>query len=70
VLDYNMPIMTGLECVAIIKTDQSLKSLPVSVLSTSCSDKEVGLIKMYGVDCHKKPDSFEELTLIVSKILF
>ena len=69
VLDYNMPVMSGLECLEKIKDDHELKYLPVSVLSTSCNDKETRLIKMYGVDCHKKPSSFEELTHIVSKIL-
>ncbi len=69
VLDYNMPIMSGLECLQFMKEDDHLKYVPVSVLSTSCNDKEVGLIKMFGVDCHKKPSTFDELTRIVSKIL-
>lgn len=69
VLDYNMPAMSGLECLVIIKGDESMKSLPVSILSTSCNDREVILIKKFGVDCHKKPSTFEELTHVVSKML-
>lgn len=40
-LDLNMPCMGGLECLAAIKQDQSLRDIPVVMLSTSHADKDV-----------------------------
>jgi CheY-like chemotaxis protein len=34
-LDLNMPIMNGIECLQAVKTDPDLKCLPVVVLTTS-----------------------------------
>jgi CheY-like chemotaxis protein len=34
-LDLNMPVMNGIECLRIIKADEDLKKIPVIVLTTS-----------------------------------
>jgi len=34
-LDLNMPMMNGIECLKIIKADEELKKIPVIVLTTS-----------------------------------
>jgi CheY-like chemotaxis protein len=34
-LDLNMPVMNGIECLKIIKADEELKKIPVIVLTTS-----------------------------------
>jgi CheY-like chemotaxis protein len=40
-LDINMPRMNGLDFLAAIKTDASLKNIPVMMLTTSEADKDV-----------------------------
>lgn len=37
VMDVNMPIMNGIECLSAIKKSDSLNSIPVIMYSTSCS---------------------------------
>ena len=40
-LDLNMPRMDGREALRIIKNDESLKRMPVIILTTSQEDKEI-----------------------------
>ncbi len=63
VLDLNLPKIDGLSVLSRIRGDESLRSLPVVVLSTSSrpADKEKAFLlgaRHYIV----KPDNFEELT--------
>jgi len=41
-LDINMPRMNGLDFLAAIKADESLKRIPVMMLTTSDAEKDVG----------------------------
>ena len=38
-LDINMPVLNGLECLAFIKKDESLKEIPVIIYSTGINDR-------------------------------
>ena len=63
VLDLNLPKIDGLAVLTRVRSDESLRSIPVVVISTSSrpADKEKALslgARYYIV----KPDSFEELT--------
>jgi two-component system response regulator len=63
VLDLNLPKIDGLGVLSRIRNDESLKTIPVVVISTSSrpADKEKAFslgAKHYIV----KPDSFEKLT--------
>jgi len=63
VLDLNLPKIDGLSVLSRIRNDESLKSIPVVVISTSSrpSDKE----KAFSLGARHyivKPDTFEELT--------
>ena len=63
VLDFNLPKIDGLSVLRRISDDESLRSIPVVVISTSArpADKE----KAFSLGAHHyivKPDNFEELT--------
>ena len=40
-LDINMPRMNGLDFLSVIKADESLKKIPVMILTTSDAEKDV-----------------------------
>lgn len=40
-LDLRMPVMSGLECLAVIKRTEHLKRIPVVVLTTSSDDRDL-----------------------------
>ncbi len=48
-LDLNMPKMNGVEFLRTIKTDKALKNIPVVVLTTSKSEKDIAEIFENGV---------------------
>jgi len=68
-LDLNMPKINGREVLAEIMKDESLKSLPVVVLSTSEEGEEI--LKMYKMRCNSyivKPVDFEQFLTVVRSI--
>ena len=59
-LDLNMPRMHGLEVLAEIKKDPSLKAIPVVVLTTSLADEDI--VRSYGLGAAsfiQKPATFQ-----------
>jgi CheY-like chemotaxis protein len=68
VLDINMPMMTGMEVLSIIKNEPGLKDLPVAVLTTSPTEQDDQICKDHGVKLLKKPTRAVDY-LNVSKIL-
>lgn len=66
-LDGNMPKMSGLECLKVIKADEHLKQIPVIALSTSNSVQAENDMKAAGAVAYiTKPNSFEEMVHILS----
>jgi two-component system, chemotaxis family, response regulator Rcp1 len=68
-LDLNLPKKDGREVLAEIKTDESLKRIPVVVLTTSKSEADV--LKAYGLhaNCYiVKPVDFEKFAAVVQSI--
>jgi len=68
-LDLNLPKMDGREVLAHIKTNSSLKSIPVLILTTS--DAEMDIVKSYQLhaNCYlSKPVSFSEFEHLVKSI--
>lgn len=66
VVDINMPLISGIDCVKIIREDVRLSEIPVVVMSTSGNDVSVAEAKKAGADRYAiKPPSFEDLTKIV-----
>lgn len=57
-LDINMPKMTGIELLHLIKKDERLNKIPVYMLSTSCSPKELERINLLGSTLIQKQSRF------------
>lgn len=60
-LDLNMPLMDGREVLREITADPMLRSLPVVILTTSDSDRDI--LEMYGLRCNSymvKPVDFQK----------
>lgn len=68
-LDLNLPKMSGLEVLEIIKQDKILRTIPVVVITTSKAEEDV--IRSYGLhaNCYiKKPLDFGKLADVVKAI--
>lgn len=57
-LDINMPKMSGIELLVLIKKDERLKDIPVYILSTSCSPNELAKINLLGGTSLQKQSLF------------
>jgi len=63
VLDLNMPKIDGLSVLTRIRNDESLKTIPVVVISTSSRPTDIEKAKSLGALHYiVKPDSFDKLT--------
>ena len=68
-LDINMPVKSGKECLAEIKSDETLKEIPTVMLSTSESVKDVEDTFNPGANLYvRKPFSFRSFILLLKKI--
>jgi CheY-like chemotaxis protein len=68
-LDLNLPKKTGVEVLREIKTDQSLKLIPVVILSTSAAQEDI--IQSYSLhaNCYiTKPVDFIQFTKVIRLI--
>jgi chemotaxis family two-component system response regulator Rcp1 len=68
-LDLNLPKMDGRELLAIIKTDASLRRIPVVILTTSSSDEDI--LKAYDLhaNCYiTKPVEFNQFIKVVKSV--
>jgi chemotaxis family two-component system response regulator Rcp1 len=68
-LDLNLPKMDGREVLAIIKADESLRRIPVVVLTTSGNDEDI--LKAYSLhaNCYvRKPVDLEQFIHVVRSI--
>jgi CheY-like chemotaxis protein len=68
-LDLNMPLMDGRQVMAEIAGDESLRSLPVVILTTSRAARD--LSQMYGLRCSTyiaKPIDVEHLLRVIAGI--
>lgn len=71
VLDVNMPGMSGIECLKIIRQTKGLDHLPVVIMSTSTNPKTIDDAFASGANSYAvKPGRFEDLKKIVGKIVF
>ena len=68
-LDLNLPKKSGLEVLKEIKADPQLKTIPVVILTTSASDKDILSAYENYVNCYiRKPVDFNDFIVVVTKI--
>ena len=68
-LDLHLPKRDGREVLAAIKSDDSLKRIPVVILTTSRAEEDVMRAYQLNVNCYvTKPVDFEQFTRIVQAI--
>ncbi|HKC67681.1 MAG TPA: response regulator [Bacteroidia bacterium] len=69
-LDLNMPRVTGKECLVKIRQIERLKDVPICIYSTSSAENDkTETIKLGADDYMIKPNSLNELTEMLSKII-
>lgn len=70
-MDINMPVMGGKECLQLLKSSEKYSEIPVVMLSTTCTDEQVRVLKSMGaIDCITKPTSFKALVKALSKYIY
>lgn len=68
-LDLNMPRMDGLEALNIIKKDNYLRSIPVTIFTTSKAEEDVVRSYNLGVNCFiTKPVTYTGLVEVVRQL--
>jgi len=68
-LDLNMPRKDGREVLAEVKADESLRMIPVVVLTTSDAQEDVHKVyELHANCCIKKPVDFEQFANVVRAI--
>jgi len=68
-LDINLPKMSGQEVLIFLKNDDRFKHLPVIMLTTSSSDKDIITSYKNHVNCYiTKPVEVADFIKVVSKI--
>jgi chemotaxis family two-component system response regulator Rcp1 len=68
-LDLNLPRKDGREVLAELKTDETLKTIPIVVLSTSRSDQDILRAYQLSANCYIiKPVDFAQFLAVVKTI--
>ncbi|HZH64659.1 MAG TPA: response regulator [Flavisolibacter sp.] len=69
-LDMNMPGKNGLQCLLEIRAMESLKAIPIIILSTSFQPNMIATLCGYGAMlCLKKPNGFTQLKEVIHSAL-
>jgi CheY-like chemotaxis protein len=69
-LDINMPLLNGFGALAQMKDNETLKHIPVYILSTSHSKADLTLSRQLGADgFYTKPIMFDQLKNILEEIV-
>ena len=69
-IDVNMPLMNGLECLEQIKRQDSLKNIPVVILTTSASPTTIERAYSLGANLFvEKPFEFHQLKTMIGKVM-
>jgi CheY-like chemotaxis protein len=69
-LDLNMPVMSGQQFLAEIKSSKDLMNIPVILLSTSSQTSTIETMKVLGADGFiTKPGNFDQLVQILKSLI-
>ena len=69
ILDLNMPVLTGRETLAIMKSEPETENLPVVVFTTSTATKDEEFCRRFGVKMISKPTTVQEIETTVLLLL-
>lgn len=70
VLDMNMPMMDGRQCLQKIKSSRALTDIPVIIYSTSKREEDIAQARRMGaMNFITKPSKFSEMVSIAAEIL-
>ena len=68
-LDINLPKMNGHDVLGVIKNDDELKKIPVIMLTTSSSKRDIYMSYEKGVNCYiTKPVDMDDFLHTISSI--
>lgn len=69
-LDYNMPVLNGLEVLQAIRANEEYKQVPVILFSTGMNAIHAEALKLAGATaCFAKPFSVDEARVVVNEII-
>lgn len=60
ILDNNMPILSGLAALNLIKKEQRFRHIPVIIVTTSFSEQDAVIFSRLGAATYAKPNSIEK----------
>lgn len=69
ILDINMPVLNGKQTLTYIREDETFKSIPVVVFTTSGSSADKHFCNMYGAEMITKPPNYNSFKTVVHKLL-
>ena len=70
ILDVNLPLMNGIECLKKLRADRSLHGLPIVMFSNVINQLNIDLCYQHKADYFFiKPNSIEEIKLIVQILI-
>jgi len=69
-LDLNMPLMSGMECLKEIRSNEKLRHLSVAIYSTSASDEHIEETFVKGANVYiRKPNDFTTLKKVLQEVI-
>jgi CheY-like chemotaxis protein len=69
ILDLNMPRIGGLDFLAKIRSEDSLKRLHVVVITTTCTEENTKAVLALRTACLRKQHSFENFKILLKRLL-
>ena len=69
VLDMNMPRVSGIECLRILRSNKAYDKVPIIILSTGAYQRDIEYCISNGANkFFRKPSSISELSMIIKNI--
>lgn len=69
-LDLNMPVKSGLECLAEIRSNRGFDGMRIAIYSTSSTDADIDATYQSGADIYiKKPNDFARLKKVIREVI-
>jgi DNA-binding response OmpR family regulator len=69
ILDINMPFLSGLDVLRLLKSESKYRNIPVVMFTTSSSSDDALKAKEYGADLIVKPVSYRDAVKAITGLL-